>query len=346
MNCFNCGAQIPDGQNFCGRCGAPQNADPGIEAIDPSPGGDAIKGSKNWLWALLGCGGLLVVSCCLGLVLLFTVSNAISGIAVELLDQVQTSEPELLSETFAGVATLLPESTPWPTGTPVPSPSPTSQFNCGGIGVTVDRWLQVKIVCEQRPAQTEDEFMRVPAHTRLQLSGYPVAPAFHEAQINVYPVEAYRDLSPEAATQIDQLQDLLQSMPERAEQPFPFLPVWNAAQMITTQYDYLQFVNGQGIRFLAQYGQAAWPINNEDLFYTFQGLTTDGAYYISAVLPVTHPGLPPDGDAYIGEDFDAFIETYAEYLDDVEQQLEDSASKSFHPRLTAIDALVESMSVR
>jgi hypothetical protein len=40
----------------------------------------------------------------------------------------------------------------------------------------------------------------------------------------------------------------------------------------------------------------AWPrirwLKRLQPFYTFQGLTSDGNYYIAAVLPVTHPDLP------------------------------------------------------
>lgn len=44
--------------------------------------------------------------------------------------------------------------------------------------------------------------------------------------------------------------------------------------------------DGGGIRYLTQFGQAAGLITNPELFYTFQGLTDDGAYYVAAVFPV------------------------------------------------------------
>jgi hypothetical protein len=204
----------------------------------------------------------------------------------------------------------------------------------------------VTIRCEEVPEQDESSFMGTPAFTRLQFTDYPVSPAFHEAQISVFPVEEYRRINDEASDRIDALERLLRRKPAQVEQPYPFLPVWNAGQMLAAQFDYLEFEGGEGIRYITQYGQAAWPINNHDLFYTFQGLTSDGAYYISAVLPVSNPELPPDGDSYIGDQYEEFINSYIEYLDEIQQQLEASASKRFNPSISSLDAVMMTLSIR
>jgi hypothetical protein len=344
MNCFNCGEEVPEGQNFCGSCGAPQLANPGEGPIKPAGGERAGDGSRAWLWILLGCGGLVLVSCCLGLVLLISVSGLITESAADVLEQMTTAEPDLMDETFTQIATLLPEPTAKAVDTPVPTP--TAQFSCAELGVTTEPWLQVEITCEQVSAEAETSFMEMPSHIHLEFVDYPVSPSFHKPQINLYPVEEYREASSEASDRIDQLQSLLRRKPERAEQPYPFLPVWNAGQMMAAQYEYLDFQNGQGVRYLTQYGQAAWPINNQDLFYTFQGVTSDGKYYLSAILPVTHPELPSDGDSFIGEEDESFINSFAEYLDTIEQELDDAASKSFDPSLSELDAMIETIVVR
>ncbi len=347
MKCFNCGEIVPQDQNFCGNCGAPQIADPGVDLGKPPKVKRAPAGSMTWLWVLLGCGGLIIVACCLGFVLLLSFSSVVSDSAGELLEQMATMEPELLDETLMQVATQLPEITPAPTIMPVPTdtPMPTPQFLCDGVGFTADPWLQVGMICEQVPAQVEGEILALPAYSQLQIVDYPVTPSFHSPRISVFPVGEYRQISAEASDRIDRLQDLLRRRPEQAEEPYPFLPVWNAGQMMAVQFDYVEFLDGEGIRYLTQYGQAAWPINNEDLFYTFQGLTADGEYYVSAVLPVMHPDLPTDGDTFIGEEYEEFINGYAEYLDAIQAQLEASASKAFEPRLTTLDGLMQSLTL-
>ena len=56
------------------------------------------------------------------------------------------------------------------------------------------------------------------------------------------------------------------------------------------------FVSGIGVRFLTEYAQYFVPVNNHDLFYTYQGLTNDGQYWISVILPINHPDLPANAD--------------------------------------------------
>ncbi|MGD8621953.1 MAG: zinc ribbon domain-containing protein [Anaerolineales bacterium] len=344
MKCFNCGEVVPEGQNFCGNCGAPQAADPSAAPLQAASTSGDKSSSRTWLWVLLGCGGLIVVSCCLGFVLLFVVGGLVSESTFDALDQIATFEPELFDESFQQVATVFPEQIPLQVNTP--TTTVTSQTLCGELGLTTEPWLQVELVCEQVPAQTETNIMAAPGFTRVTLENYPISPTFHEPQISLFPVAEYQDLNEEASDRIDQLQNLLEERPIDPLRPYPFLPVWNAGQSIAVQLEYIDFDGGEGIRYLTQYGQAAWPINNQDLFYTFQGLTSDGQYYLSAVLPVTHPELPPDGDSYIGEEYETFIGTYASYLEDIETQLETSATKAFNPNLSALDAVMQSFSVR
>lgn len=89
------------------------------------------------------------------------------------------------------------------------------------------------------------------------------------------------------------LQILLQN--HQAGEYLPFLPLFNAHQVMHTSLQYLDFKNGTGLRYLTWFSQGIMPINNYELIYTNQGLTSDGKYYVAAVLPVTHPNLPSDG---------------------------------------------------
>ena len=43
-----------------------------------------------------------------------------------------------------------------------------------------------------------------------------------------------------------------------------------------SQVQYLDFKNGTGVRYLTQFDQGILPINNYELVYTYQGLTSDG----------------------------------------------------------------------
>jgi hypothetical protein len=118
--------------------------------------------------------------------------------------------------------------------------------------------------------------------------------------------------------------------------------IFNAGQMFLSKVAYLQFQNGRGVRFLTQYGQAISPIGWPMMFYSFQGFTDDGVYYISAMLPVTHPSLPHPDDVTLDE---AFMNNFETYRDELEIQLNGEQDSTFMPSLILLDEFVESLLV-
>ncbi len=79
--------------------------------------------------------------------------------------------------------------------------------------------------------------------------------------------------------------------------------------------------------------------------YVFQGLTDDGQYYVSAVLPINHPDLPANRQEADFDDANITAEAYEAYLDELLSQLEAAPAGSFTPSLEALDALIESLVV-
>ena len=80
--------------------------------------------------------------------------------------------------------------------------------------------------------------------------------------------------------------------------------------MFLSKPEYLKFENGSGVRYLTMYGQGFAPINNHDLFYSFQGLTADGRYWVSVIMPVNHPSLQATYDDPLPADFAQFAENF------------------------------------
>ena len=191
-----------------------------------------------------------------------------------------------------------------------------------------------------------------PEHVLFSFEGYPLADTFHQPRLHIYPAAEFEDYSAVAADMIAAQRDLLAAPPaERGEVDFgavgiPFLPLFNAAQMLQTQVEYLDFQNGSGVRFLTQYAQAFVPINNQELFYTFQGLTDDGAYYVAAIFPVSNPGLPTDSSGLTEENFEAFAEGFEAYIGDIESNLDAQEAANFTPDLATLDALIQSLEVQ
>jgi hypothetical protein len=138
---------------------------------------------------------------------------------------------------------------------------------------------------------------------------------------------------------------MLSEKPQTFPDEIPVLPVFNAAQDVRAKTQYIAFQNGEGIRFIAHYSQALNPITSGDIIYTFQGLTYDGKYYISLIMPVTLLGLPVNGDDVVGDDYDAFANNFTTYLANTVQSINDADGNNFTPTLDQLDTLVNSLTV-
>jgi hypothetical protein len=137
------------------------------------------------------------------------------------------------------------------------------------------------------------------------------------------------------------LQVLLQT--KQAGVQLPFLPLSNEGQLLHAQVQYLPFKNGEGVRFLTQLSQGMTPVNNYELIYTFQGLTSDDKYYVAAILPVTNPELPADTG---GVQQATLVGDFQDYLSGMIGQLNGQLSDQFTPDLLKLDAMIRSIEVK
>jgi hypothetical protein len=184
----------------------------------------------------------------------------------------------------------------------------------------------------------------LPQRTVITLLGYPISQHLFKPQIILYPVAEFRSISSRAASVIASLQTLLKNKPQDVEK-LPFLPFFEAQQQIHAQLKYIEFKNGTGMRFLTQYDQAYLPINNNELIYTFQGITDDGKWYVSAILPVNHFSLPADGT--VTPDLAAVFEKdFPKYIADTARMLNSQPDASFTPDLSRLDSLIASLEVQ
>jgi hypothetical protein len=118
----------------------------------------------------------------------------------------------------------------------------------------------------------------------------------------------------------------------------------------------LSFKNGQGLRFITEILTGVAPISNDHIFYYYQGITNDGAYFVSAVLPISAPFLASDGkpDSPIpsnGIPFPGYTNpnaTAAEfdtYYSAVAEKLNTAAPDDFSPTLTTLDKMIQSLQI-
>lgn len=249
----------------------------------------------------------------------------------------------------ASVSEVTPETTPTVKPSAEEEPTEVAAEMPGvvyeGISFTFDHTIAADVMAESVPATGEEGpgWAMEPAHVRFSFNGYVLPETFHEPRVLVYPIAEFEAVSEYAGKAIADLRQFLGDRPATPE-AIPFLPLFNAGQMMRAQVAYVDFQNGTGVRFLTQYAQAYLPINNHELFYTFQGLTDDGENYVAAILPVSHTALPADQTAYEG-DLDTLAQDFDAYIADVEQQLNTQAASSFTPDLGLLDAMIQSLEV-
>ena len=71
----------------------------------------------------------------------------------------------------------------------------------------------------------------------------------------------------------------------------PFLPYQAADPTIKILPAKIDFANGTGIRYVTSFEETLSTSFNSNLYYTWQGLSDDGLYYISAVFPLSSGSL-------------------------------------------------------
>ena len=204
--------------------------------------------------------------------------------------------------------------------------------------------------------QTGGPWAVAPQHLEFKLNDYNLPPGyFSQILIDVYPAQDYANAYAGANISLQRLQALLASpSTPLTNENLPQVPSFNAASMFAAQAKFIQFQTGSGVRMITQYGQAVGPVANNGTFYHFEGLTSDGKYYVIAVLPVqasflangNDPSaqLPADGIPFPGYNYPdpGFYDTYFKAVTDKMNAAPDAA---FSPSLVTLDSLIESSNV-
>jgi hypothetical protein len=246
------------------------------------------------------------------------------------------------TDTVAPIVTETPVDTIAPEATTAPIPT---NLTCYELSLYLDPLLASGYKCETNPEVSEGMDV-APQYTKVTLEGYELSGKFFTPYIMVLPIQRYTELLPDMVPgRVSALQTLIGGGP--AVEPLPFLPAFNAAQVFHAQYLTLPFARGGGIRYLTEYAQYFAPVNNYDLFYTYQGLTSDGKYWLSAILPINNPILLDTPDILPGGmSLEDFNNNYMSYITDMMNQLNAQVPGSYFPSLTALDLLVASITIQ
>jgi heat shock protein HslJ len=189
-----------------------------------------------------------------------------------------------------------------------------------------------------------------PAHYQVTFDGEE--PAETGRRLLIFPVQPYIDLwnaAGDATIQrrVDILAGLLAARPEQPA-TYALLPPQTGIIDVAVRPAYLTFDRGlgSGLRFVGRTIPDSAPVNNDQLFYAFQGLTGDGQFYVSLFWPVAAAGFPDTAADVSPEDQSLLAADYNLYLQQVIATLEAVPAAGWQPALASLDALVTSLILR
>jgi hypothetical protein len=231
-----------------------------------------------------------------------------------------------------------------------PPPAPQVNVNCNKVSLYLDPALASGYDCQTISEASGGDmpaFAVNPEFTEITLTGYSLPGSVLGPKIDLFPVQRFVEILPDTVPgRVSDLQALIAGGAPSADH-LPILPILNAAQIFHAAYGVIPFVSGRGIRFLTMYGQDVGPVNNQAMVYTYQGLTSDGKFWVTVTLPASNPILPADGSILPGgETWDQFSANFSTYIVDIQNQLNAQAPGAYSPTLTALDALVASITVQ
>lgn len=242
---------------------------------------------------------------------------------------------------------VVPEVTEIPDVTVIPEYG--GEFNViesGGLvfqlPVEVAASAEVTAVLPDDPNEAWPE-LALPARRMANFSNYIIPDHFHTPAIYVYAVDKLINGKMVGATNATELQSILSDPAfdlQSAEQ-LPFLPAFNAAQVFHVLEQRLDSEYNSGIRYLTLYAQAFVGVDNYDIFYTYQGISADGRYYISAILPINSTLL--SNEELTQAEMETVAGDYPGYIAGMKDLLITDEGASLTPTLAALDAMMMSL---
>jgi hypothetical protein len=267
-----------------------------------------------------------------------------------------TSVPE--STLATPTALVSPTAKAEPSITPTPSSFTGTEVSFDRLSLVIPPAIAVggsgTIVAETKKDEVAP-YDVAPEHIQFTLDSYALQDKFLQPNIYVYPAQTYAQLQEFglAAQSLERLRAVLAQSSMVNVKELPGVPFFNVSQTLAAQVKVIPFQNGRGVRMVTQYAMAHAYINNHELIYHFEGLTEDEQYYVVAILPVTAPGLPEDGqpgsvvpaDGVSVPDYNDMSANWMGYYGDVRQMLQGLELGAFTPKLDQVDALIGSLSI-
>ena len=240
------------------------------------------------------------------------------------------------------------------TETPADKNAPISedsvQMSVVGVAESYEWTVQ-----EGVPASPEPGGFGLPPHILLTFDEQSAEDALENngPRMYIFPTETYVTVAGDpAGNEISRLEELIAAAGSTPESPMPLLPPPSSFMDRWAQFSDLDFVNGQGVRYVSDSPsrQAIGVWANDTTAYYYQGLTADGRFYISLIWPVGTDSLPNTADE-ASADIKAQAENgtaeqYEAYIQATKDTLNALPSNAWTLDLTALDAMISSLNIQ
>ena len=275
-----------------------------------------------------------------------------------------TAETEVITEAVPATQAVTEAPAATVTEAVTPEPLNGTELNLGGVYMVLPPCLATGATGTIIAAVPYDEMNGpmeyYPQNRKISFQGYPLSGKFFTVDdpdktggLVIYPVADFVAMNDSIGDRVSEMQNLLATQPA-APDGIPLLPIFNAAQIYHMQIKYLNFQNGQGVRFLTVYGQYYAPVSNHDLIYAFQGLTTDGKYWVSAIMPINAAYLQEDSESTSvpaggilapGFSDPNYEQNMAIYGPQITEKINTTPNTDFTPTLDCLDGFFQSLSI-
>lgn len=173
-----------------------------------------------------------------------------------------------------------------------------------------------------------------------------------EAKIYIFKTEdkTVKDFAKAYPTVSDAVKDLKSLLSSKPKEPknVPVLPWADASTPFHSQAKYLNFKDGTGVRYLAEYQIENEMISNDGLIYSLQGLSKDGKYYLAASFPLRTKSLPEKST--LGKMSKAkqneFSKNYSTYASAEGAKLNKLPETAFSPSPSTLDRIISSIQLK
>lgn len=291
--------------------------------------------------------------------LLVIVSLACGGTAPTSAEPDQTQLETMVAATLQAVTQ---EAANNPTTTSAPS---GTAFTYNNIELVIPDGFatgtQTEIVPRTESTEDMPYWIAAPEYLKVTFGQNLSFASKFEATLQVLPAEEFMQMSENASEKISALQTQLANGDPKG---IKVLPPFNAGLVLDARNEIFDFQNGKGVRSIQEYHQFSAPVTNDYLIYSYQGITSDGKYYVSFVAPVRvtflidesynpdpssttpTPLAPADGFTYPAASTLSGGPEYDQYIQAIADKFAQTPPNQFEPSLDVLDALVRSILIQ